>query len=32
MTEYKYKGLQLQEGLVTADEYNKAFEAWEKGE
>lgn len=28
LTEFKYKGLRLQEELVTAEEYNKAFEEW----
>lgn len=32
LTEYKYKGLQLQEDIVTAADYAKAYEAWQKGE
>jgi len=32
LSEYKYKGLKLREGLVTTDEYNAALEAWQKGE
>ena len=32
MTEYKYKGLQLQEDIVTSAEYDAAYEKWEKGE
>lgn len=32
MTEYKYKGLQLQEDIVTTADYEAAYEKWEKGE
>ena len=32
MTEYKYKGLQLQEDIVTSADYDAAYEKWEKGE
>lgn len=32
MSDYKHKGLQLQEDLVTTADYNAAKEAWEKGE
>ena len=32
MTEYKYKGLQLQEDIVTSEEYDAAYAKWEKGE
>lgn len=32
MTEYKYKGLQLQEDIVTSEVYDAAYEAWQKGE
>ncbi|MDO4778101.1 MAG: ABC transporter substrate-binding protein [Tissierellia bacterium] len=29
MTEYKYKGLKLQDELVTVEQYNKAYEEWQ---
>ena len=32
MTEYKYKGLQLQEDIVTSEAYDAAYAKWEKGE
>lgn len=32
LTEYKYKGLKLQEDIVTADDYKAALDAWSKGE
>ncbi|MBR2829755.1 MAG: peptide ABC transporter substrate-binding protein [Solobacterium sp.] len=32
MTEYKYKGLQLQEDIVTAADYQAAYDAWLQGE
>lgn len=32
MTEYKYKGLQLQEDIVTSADYDAAYAKWEKGE
>ena len=32
MTEYKYKGLQLQEDIVTSAAYDAAYAKWEKGE
>ncbi|MGN1390214.1 MAG: peptide ABC transporter substrate-binding protein, partial [Bulleidia sp.] len=31
LTEYKYKGLKLEEGLVTSDEYNAAYEDFQTG-
>lgn len=31
LTEYKYKGLKLQEGLVTTDDYDKAYEDFQTG-
>ena len=32
VSQYKYKGTKLQEGIVTVDQYNEAKAAWEKGE
>ena len=32
LTEYKYKGLQLQEDIVTSADYDAAYEAWQAGE
>jgi oligopeptide transport system substrate-binding protein len=32
MTEYKYKGLQLQSDIVTNTVYDPLYEKWEKGE
>ncbi len=31
MTEYKHKGMQLQEDIVKAEDYNAAYEEWIKG-
>ena len=31
LTEYKYKGLKLQEGVVTTDDYNKAYDDFKTG-
>ncbi len=31
LTEYKYKGLTLEEGVVTTDEYNKAYDDFKAG-
>lgn len=31
LTEYKYKGLELQEGVVSSDDYNKAYEDFKTG-
>ena len=32
LTEYKYKGLELQEDVVTAAQYDAAYEVWQAGE
>ncbi|MBR2761339.1 MAG: hypothetical protein IKD66_09215, partial [Solobacterium sp.] len=32
MTEYKYKGLQMQSDMVTSTDYDAAYAKWEKGE
>ena len=32
VSQYKYKGTQLQEGIVTVDQYNQLKAAWEAGE
>ena len=32
MTEYKYKGMQLQSDIVTSADYDAAYAKWEKGE
>lgn len=30
VSQYKYKGIQLQEEIVTVEQYNKAYEEWKK--